>query len=499
MTTTVTPQLTLVNDADATTGWTGFTTLDVDAKIQGTGCVGARVTGSTIAGVYTFTSTSLVGTHIYVWINCTTAALLNTSVAAVGAGIRIRAGASAANYAEWDLAGSDNYGGGWRCFVVDTALAPSRVVGTPNLAASTIIGGVVSMASTIMGNFSNGLIDVIRFGSGLQITAGTVPSPSTFAEIVAIDAASANAYGILRTEAGVFFAQGRLTVGTGAAAAVFVDSNAVTVFEPNPVSATHYEIQVAALASMRLGSYAGSVSQSGCTITAAAGFRWFLNVLGTLELYACSIGRARLVTLTSTSVVRDTGFSGCGLITPAGALIRDCSFAGSPDAVAMTIASPTEMAQIARCSFLGNQIALRITTPGTYSFDAISFSGNVTDIRNESGGLVTINATNGSNPATVTNSAGSTTVINNAKTLTVTGLQASSEVRIYRTSDNVELAGVENSGTSFAYAYNYSVDVPIYVHIAHVSYVFVRLDLSLTANGASVPVQQRFDRVYANP
>lgn len=496
MTTTITPLLTLVNDADAITGWTGLVTLDVDAKIQGTGCVGAKVSGATTAGVYTLPTTDLSATHIYVWMNSLTAATLATFAAG---GIRVRAGANATNYAEWDLAGSDTYPGGWRCFTIDTASTPTRVVGTPNLASSTIIGAVFSAVGTIMGNFSNCLADVIRYGTGLQITAGTAGAPSTFAEVVAIDSAQANAYGILRNEAGVFFCQGKLIVGTGAAAAVFVDLNTVTVFEPNPVSLTHYEVQVAALATMRLGSYAGSVSQSGCTVTAASGYRWALSVAGTLELYACSIGRARLVTLTATSVVRDTSFSNCGLITPAGALMRDCTFAGSTDPVAMTISSPAQMDQIALCGFLGNQIALRITGVGTYTFNGVTFSGNVTDIRNESGGLVTINATNGSNPATVTNGAGSTTVINNAKSLSFTGLQPNSELRIFRTSDNVELFAVENTGTTASYSYPYTADTPVYVHIANVTYVFVRLELTLTANDASVPVQQRFDRVYANP
>jgi len=87
-------------------------------------------------------------------------------------------------------------------------------------------------------------------------------------------------------------------------------------------------------------------------------------------------------------------------------------------------------------------------------------------------------------------------------TFTLTGLQPNTEVRIYTDDGNrTELAGVENSSTSFSYSYQYGgSDTDIYVIIHHLDYEFIRLDgLTLSNSNQSIPVQQREDRNYENP
>ena len=51
---------------------------------------------------------------------------------------------------------------------------------------------------------------------------------------------------------------------------------------------------------------------------------------------------------------------------------------------------------------------------------------------------------------TVKNGVGATTTVNVLTTLTLTGLQTNSEVRVFDAGTTTELAGVENSGTSFS-------------------------------------------------
>ncbi len=84
--------------------------------------------------------------------------------------------------------------------------------------------------------------------------------------------------------------------------------------------------------------------------------------------------------------------------------------------------------------------------------------------------------------------------------LTLTGLQANSEVRIYRASDMVEITGIENSGTTFTYNYDHvGIDTPIVIVIHALSYINIRLEgLSLTSSGLTVPIQQQIDRQFAN-
>lgn len=85
--------------------------------------------------------------------------------------------------------------------------------------------------------------------------------------------------------------------------------------------------------------------------------------------------------------------------------------------------------------------------------------------------------------------------------LTLSGLQPNSEVRIYRAADSVELAGVENSGTSFTYPYTWAgTDIEIVVVVHSLGFEYLRITgVSLTQSGVTIPVQQRRDRSYLNP
>jgi hypothetical protein len=86
-------------------------------------------------------------------------------------------------------------------------------------------------------------------------------------------------------------------------------------------------------------------------------------------------------------------------------------------------------------------------------------------------------------------------------TLTLTGLQAGTEVRVYRASDSVELAGTDATfGSTFSYEYQYLADVPIFVTIIKLGYKWLRID-SLTAGGVnqSIPIFQQADPAYNNP
>lgn len=91
-----------------------------------------------------------------------------------------------------------------------------------------------------------------------------------------------------------------------------------------------------------------------------------------------------------------------------------------------------------------------------------------------------------------TDSGGTTTVT----VLTLAGLQVNSEVRVFIAGTENEIAGIENSGTSFSA--NISVDsVDIVVH--SLAYEYLRSDGVDTTGNLTLPVQQRVDRNYNNP
>lgn len=83
-------------------------------------------------------------------------------------------------------------------------------------------------------------------------------------------------------------------------------------------------------------------------------------------------------------------------------------------------------------------------------------------------------------------------------TLTLTGLKPGSEVRIFRASNNAELAGIENSGTTFAATYEYTGDIDVTIVILALGYQWLSVDYTLTAEDATIPIQQVVDRVYLN-
>jgi hypothetical protein len=93
------------NNADADTNWTGGS-LDEDSEVQGTGCVGAKVSNATVVFSYAGTSRDFIGgandgDHIYTWLNCLTP---NLDTIANG-GLRIRIGDSATVYREFYVGG----------------------------------------------------------------------------------------------------------------------------------------------------------------------------------------------------------------------------------------------------------------------------------------------------------------------------------------------------------------------------------------------------------
>jgi hypothetical protein len=86
--------------------------------------------------------------------------------------------------------------------------------------------------------------------------------------------------------------------------------------------------------------------------------------------------------------------------------------------------------------------------------------------------------------------------------LVLTGLQDDSEVRVYRTSDDTELAGIEDSsGGTFTYDYTWEdTDEEVYIVIHHLDYLPIRYEgQMLGQNGLTLPIQQVADRQYLNP
>jgi hypothetical protein len=116
-----------------------------------------------------------------------------------------------------------------------------------------------------------------------------------------------------------------------------------------------------------------------------------------------------------------------------------------------------------------------------------------------SNGTLTWKNTNGSNldGSKTYSPLGGTVTVENPSTLTLTGLQPNTEVRVYLAGTQTEVAGVENSGTSESFEFFgiLSVDVVL----LNLQYLYQKIESVDVSNGASLPIQQRFDRNFENP
>ena len=145
--------------------------------------------------------------------------------------------------------------------------------------------------------------------------------------------------------------------------------------------------------------------------------------------------------------------------------------------------------------------AIKIAGAGTYPFTNLTFTGfgadgsNTAAVFNDSGSAVTINVFGGNAP-TVRNGTGASTTVNVLTTLTLTGLQANTEVRVYDAGTTTELAGVENSGTTFTADISAS-SVDIVIH--SLGYGYQKIEGANTSSNLTLPIQQRVDRNYRNP
>jgi len=548
----VTHDFTVWDAADAITNWGTLGTwataplINADMKCQGSNAVVGRVTAAT--GPVTQEGFVLAshaaanlsgGAHVFVWLKNITWPGTDT-IANGGLRICISSDLTLAltgtapndgptNSKNWFVGGKDTETTlGWACYAINPMATPTLTLGTPNVSGLQRIGLGARITSIIgAGSFkpANLMIDIVRYGTGLIISEGASGTPVTFADIYAADSDINNAYGVLTKQAGIYYGVGKMNFGTTGQSLVtyFADSNQVLVYQDFPVAIGFHEIKMAGAASyvttFRLGTYSSGLTSGGVLIRGAGAAVWTLTADGAntvTKLYGSTFARMRRAAFNSSSEMRGCTFDTFGEVEANGAIIQDCIFqnvqTGAPinGTWALIIDAPAEMKSgetvyIQNNKFINCNKAIKLasTSADTYAFVGLKFSGNAYDVELfHTTGQVIINVTAGGDTPTVLYSGGGngTYVVNNPKTLTLTGLIANSEVRIYTHGTTDELAGVENSGTTFDYPYNYVAATYVDIVVHKADRIYYRIENYLLANAdASLPVTQQFDRQYSNP
>lgn len=436
---TVVNNLTTIADADSLSpttpiagAWTsdvGSPVLDTELYREATGSI-AEAFRSVATHYLIFTRTSgtwdFTDTHVYIWMFSTISKYMATLA---NHGIEIRIG-DGTNVGYWTVGGSNTYGGGWVCWVVNTARAFDRNSGTaPTLSAITNVGIAVTVISSPR-NVDNTWVDIIRYGnSGLTIYGGTEGSPATFEVLEEDDKLTDTdkAYGVIRETAGAYALQGPITIGDSAGTnnTYFKDTNQVIMFEDKPVSSTLYEIKGVGNATgtteIYLGAKSGTAGISGCFIKSAGTAKFKFTFTDTnitkFGVYGCSLVSSSTIEFqvyNANKEVLNTNFVTCSEVLPHTTIMTNCIFI-SAAGKALRFDDIDCIDYITKCTFIACQTAIEMTASGTYDpFTDIYNVGNTYDIENTTASAIIINESGTSNVDSekINNSGGGTTTVN---------------------------------------------------------------------------------------
>lgn len=503
--------------------------------IEGSGSISQRISQAIGAVLWNFESAQdFTGSVIYVWMNMTTPASLDT---AAGGGIRMRfTGATVTDWFDVFLEGADTYNGGWKMLVVDVDLAKAAsdaVNGTPPATtAIERVGIVFDVTGMAAGADANCLVDAMwslaAATPGIIVAGQNASNPWTLEDIVqAADISDdTKAWGTCNR-----LLNGTVEVNTPIQFGLddvtqdeFADTNEVMGFADNPVPDGFYGLSIVAGSGacdvdfgLKTGSGNDATGAQGFIIT-SGGPRWFIDFddadLDGANLYGCTLIGGGTFELDD------------DLVDFASVTMIDCEKAhlSNANVVRLSVVAPAtadgvafcdtdDLGDIANSSFefsdghgieilsggpssqnnIGNIFLGAYggtpgdnNTPSSGSTDAMIYNNSADDkIFNRSGG--------GTQPS-FRNGASATSDDVAAISLTFTPLETNSEVRLYETGTNTQIDGVEDSGASFvasagaSQALDYKIINPgfLEINVKNVSF----------ATSQNVIVNQQVDRDF---
>ena len=166
----------------------------------------------------------------------------------------------------------------------------------------------------------------------------------------------------------------------------------------------------------------------------------------------------------------------------------------------ITVTNQTQLDAIASSVRPNVPLAIRVDVAGSISLtaDNITFDPLCSiHVQYTGSGTLTWINNNGSDASIGSTTGGGIINFVNPATLTLSPLVANSEVRIYEAGTTNEVAGIENSGTSFVTSVNVSA-VDVVIHSLDYQYVRVT-NVDMSQGNVSLPISQILDRQYENP
>jgi hypothetical protein len=349
----------------------------------------------------------------------------------------------------------------------------------------------------------------MRVGRSFSITDGDLANGyGNFPGLSSTSGSLANQWGVFNFSNGVYTMQGLMELGTTATAVDFRDSNKV-LFVANT------EFVTSNFNGIEVNNAASRVDWTNISISALGSVSkgYFLaNANADINLESCSFVDMSTFGFLSNSTINDTVFRACGQIDQNLAVMARCTISNSTATSALLLDnSAADLGgNVSETTFIssGTGHAIEITGGTSATLNNISFNnyavtdgstGNEAVYINIGSGNFTVNVSGGDTPTIRT--AGATVTVEASAQVTLEGLKVNSEVRFYSGTDpdtSVEVAGVENSGSSFSFSQSVAGQVGYYVIFA-IGYRDIYVPYTYKSVDDTLAIQQVIDRVYNNP
>lgn len=405
----------------------------------------------------------------------------------VGSGLGIFFGAytSAGNFKVWHVHGADTSFGSNRAPVVINTSNTSGVVQTTGTLNPDSIKGFGFMTSGFLAS-SDWVWSMIWALDTCTVAGGNAAFP---ADITGIRIAVADGHermSAIQSGASQLLLLQPVKFGDGGIHPIYLNLDSTAIEFPEQYNREAKNVFYCGADNVVGLTYhagaADTIKHTNAIVSSKSKFHWNIDAASSAsasyDFKGLSIIGAGIVTLRAVTIFDSMSFSLCPSITQNSANITKSIFNDS-------IISSNLLSAISYCSFTKGSInknAIVVTTPGTYSFSGNSFTGYGTTgtdtaaIYNNSGGLVTINISNGSTP-TYYNGVGATTVINNnvSVTLEANVSLVGSEIRIYDLDNSpvnslgTELTGIE-SCVGATYLFSSSVGNSVWIQVMKSGY-----------------------------
>ena len=510
--------LTDINLAESTTGWSALggggagLSVEPDFRIQGNSCIAKQIKNELKGQHYNNGATAQgADDHVYVWIYVSTPGTTDTLVLG---GLRVTIGTSGTARKEYFVAGNDTYfRGGWVCYPIRYSLTPDNAIGSAG-ATPSFFGG--TMRGTVSVKSPNLGVDAMRYGSNVSITDG-VGQPATFTSVAEFADNLTRSWGIIQGIAGGVQLQGKLLIGTATTQCEFSDTNTLVLFpDNNPASVNQHTL--AGHKEIIVDNASSVVTWDGVTflsLDATDKGVITVNTSSSTTIESSVFQNLATTNLHSSVSVSNSSWILCDTVTANQATFSACTFTDITGTASLVT---DDLGDVTDCTFAsdGSNHAIELTSVGggsmnwsctTTGYDSGSAgspvtptsTGNESLFVNVGSGTLTVNVAAGATVPSIRSAGATVNVVVGQTTVTVTPLTPNTEVRVFSRdgsgNNDVELAGVENSGTSF----QFTLTAGTVVNVVVFNITKLPIDIygyTVPSADANLQVNQQNDRNY---